>query len=75
AQDGAGNIGTSNPVRLTLDTSPPVVTISTAGSDVVDRYVTLSGSAVTQTAGGINQYGEVGATITVYEGSTALGSA
>ncbi|GJD44005.1 hypothetical protein AFCDBAGC_1867 [Methylobacterium cerastii] len=73
--DAAGDVGRSNSVVVTVDTSPPVVSINNSGGDVTDRYVNLSGSAVTQTANGINASGEAGATVKVYEGSTLLGGA
>jgi hypothetical protein len=74
--DGAGNLGTSNPIAYTLDTTPPNLTISqslahdtgASGSDWItnDGHVTLSGTV--SDANGV-------AGVEVFDGTTDLGPA
>ncbi len=64
--DAAGNTGTSAPVSYTLDTAAPVVAITSAGG--------LTNQA-SQTVSGTVDLADAGTTVTVYEGSSALGTA
>jgi hypothetical protein len=61
-RDVAGNIGSSGNVSVTVDTTPPTVTI-TGPSITKSHTPTLSGT------------GEAGGTVLVYEGPTYLGRA
>jgi hypothetical protein len=64
--DAAGNVGTSNAVVYTLDTIPPTVAISSAGGPT---------NHPTQTVSGTVDVADVGTIVTLYDGTTALGTA
>jgi Ca2+-binding RTX toxin-like protein len=61
--DTAGNTGTSSAVSYTLDTTPPAVTIFGTGGPT------------NQTAQVVGGTGELGASVTVWDGITSVGSA
>lgn len=62
ATDAAGNAGTSSSVVITVDLTPPAVAITSGGSTTNDPTPTVSGTA------------ETGATGTLREGPTVLGT-
>jgi len=62
ATDAAGNVGTSLSVVITVDLTPPAVAITSGASTTNDPTPTVSGTA------------ETGATVTLREGSTVLGT-
>lgn len=62
ATDAAGNAGTSLSVVITVDLTPPAVAITSGASTTNDPTPTVSGTA------------EMGATVTLREGSTVLGT-
>jgi hypothetical protein len=61
--DTAGNTGTSSAVSYTLDTTPPAVTIFGTGGPTNQSVQVVGGT------------GEFGATVTVWDGVTSVGSA
>lgn len=62
ATDAAGNVGTSLSVVITVDLTPPAAVITSGASTTNDPTPTVSGTA------------ETGATVTLREGSTDLGT-
>jgi hypothetical protein len=64
--DAAGNTGVSGTVTYTLDTTPPVVAITSPG--------VLTNTA-TQTVSGTVDVADAGTTVTVFDGTTTLGTA
>ena len=66
ATDAAGNLGTSSPVTYTLDTIAPVVAITSTGG--------LTNNP-TQTVRGTVDVADAGTIVTLYDGTTVLGTA
>jgi large repetitive protein len=65
--DAAGNTGTSAQVGFTLDTSPPIVTVSTNGTTTNQPTQTIAGKVTsTEAAPG---------TVTLYDNGTQVGTA
>ena len=65
ATDAAGNLGTSSPVTYTLDTVAPTLTITSAG---------VSTNQTTQTISGTIDAADAGLTVSIYDGTTLLGT-
>ncbi|HLG85041.1 MAG TPA: Ig-like domain-containing protein [Bradyrhizobium sp.] len=66
--DAAGNTGASSAVVFTLDTVPPVVTISTTGATTNKATQTIAGHVTSTEA-------TPGATVTLYDNGTQVGTA
>ncbi|MCJ2131308.1 beta strand repeat-containing protein [Methylobacterium sp. E-045] len=64
--DQAGNVGTSNPLRFTLDTTAPTIVLAGAGGLINQAHQTIAGSV------GI---ADAGTTITLTENGAVLGTA
>ena len=66
AQDTAANITTSTPVVFTLDTTAPTVAITSAGGPTNQASQTITGTV---------DVADAGATVTIFDGTTAVGTA
>ena len=64
--DVAGNIGTSNAITFTLDTTAPTVVISSTGGLTTHAAQTVQGTV---------DLADVGTVVTVYDGTNVLGTA
>ena len=64
--DAAGNTGTS-PLTFTFDTTPPLVTITSAGGSTTQASQTVTGTVADISA--------VGTTVTLFRGTTQVGTA
>ncbi|WP_128927174.1 beta strand repeat-containing protein [Bradyrhizobium guangxiense] len=64
--DAAGNIGTTAAQAVTIDTTAPTITISNVGGPT---------NQANQTITGVVGVADAGATVTVYDGSTAIKTA
>jgi hypothetical protein len=65
ATDAAGNVGTSSPVTYTLDTIPPTLTVVSTG---------VLTNQTTQTISGTIDAADAGLTVSIYDGTTLLGT-
>ncbi|MGD0763762.1 MAG: choice-of-anchor tandem repeat GloVer-containing protein, partial [Roseiarcus sp.] len=63
--DGVGNTGTSAPIVYALDTTPPTLAIASTGG-LTDQ--------TTQTISGTIDAADAGLTVSIYDGSTLLGT-
>ena len=66
AQDAAGNIGSSGLDAITLDTTPPTLAITSSGGLT---------NKLAQTIAGTIDAADAGLTVSLYDGSTLLGTA
>ena len=66
AQDTAANITTSTPVVFTLDTTAPTVAITSAGGPTNQASQTITGTV---------DVADAGATVTILDGATSVGTA
>ncbi|WP_128927175.1 Ig-like domain-containing protein [Bradyrhizobium guangxiense] len=64
--DAAGNIGTTAAQAVTIDTTAPTITISNVGGPTNQANQTITGTV---------DVADAGATVTVYDGSTAIKTA
>ena len=64
--DAAGNSSTTSALTITLDTIAPVVAITSAGGPVNQASQTITGTV---------DVGDAGATVTILDGATSIGSA
>jgi tryptophan-rich protein/subtilase family protein/Big-like domain-containing protein len=65
ATDAAGNVGTSSAVTYTLDTVPPVLAITSAGTLTNQTTHTISGTI---------DAADAGLTVSIFDGATLLGT-
>ncbi len=65
AHDASGNVGTSSPVIYTLDTIPPALSITSTG---------ILTNQTTQTISGTIDAADAGLTVSIYDGTTLLGT-
>jgi uncharacterized repeat protein (TIGR03803 family) len=66
AADAAGNVGTSSPVTFTLDTIAPTLAITSTGGLTNQTMQTIAGTI---------DSADAGLTVSIYDGSTLLGTA
>ena len=66
ALDTAANVTTSTPVVFTLDTTAPTITITTSGGSINQPGQTITGTV---------DVADAGATVTILDGTTAIGTA
>ncbi len=70
--DAAGNVSTAGSVTFTLDTAAPGAPLSLADAAIVGGYVNAANDTAAQTLTGS---AEAGATVSIFDGDTLLGTA